>query len=465
MSTDLVEKLEGKLDKAFGDTVAENERVDVKLQPSPVGEAIVLTDQRVVIIKAGWGTPGGMFGVSTKSFSYDEITSVDLRTSVLGGHLQVSAPGTKEVDNALAAENAVGFSVDYKERMKTVAEMIRRRVGEAKQLHQVSANSTTDQLQQLKTLGELRDAGVLTPEEFEQKKDEILGRSSSEESPNKPRSQEAIEERGHESIHVSEPESQDEHSAQPVAEAESGETNTDTYEKTAASSTENALLRLPKYSANSQRPFWRRIPGFRSGKWWKMILATTAYVSIIIVLVTALTADPSNQELPPYSVVSITDTSFANAKRFTWHVVVEEPATSEQLELIAAEVIDQAKRREAFSALAVAFYDYPEFIGFGHTLGQTFYAPQGDWAKAATVQAGSYGSMRMTHELREKDWSKRLTPGEVSIWSAFYTELYGSPDEDEDVILSRVANALGIDVDEVERVSLKYTIWFMDGAF
>jgi uncharacterized protein involved in tolerance to divalent cations len=25
--------------------------------------------------------------------------------------------------------------------------------------------------------------------------------------------------------------------------------------------------------------------------------------------------------------------------------------------------------------------------------------------------------------------------------------------------------ALGIDVDEVERVSLKYTIWFMDGAF
>ena len=39
-----------------------------------------------------------------------------------------------------------------------------------------SPTSTVDPMEQLRKLGELRDAGVLTPEGFEQKKRELLER-------------------------------------------------------------------------------------------------------------------------------------------------------------------------------------------------------------------------------------------------------------------------------------------------
>jgi hypothetical protein len=48
--------------------------------------------------------------------------------------------------------------------------------GETQESPAASAGNETDAIEQIRRLGELRDAGLLTPEEFEAKKAELLRR-------------------------------------------------------------------------------------------------------------------------------------------------------------------------------------------------------------------------------------------------------------------------------------------------
>lgn len=172
---ELVTKLKGKLGKAFADTITDEERVDVCIQPSAQGEAIAVTDKRVIIIKAGKISGAGYFGANAKSFYYNQITSVDLRIGMTGGHLQLSAAGTTEVKDKgfmsmIEAENAITFTGKHKEHMKVITEMIRSRLGKT----ETSSASNTSTADELKKLADLKEQGILSDEEFEAAKKRLL---------------------------------------------------------------------------------------------------------------------------------------------------------------------------------------------------------------------------------------------------------------------------------------------------
>ena len=175
----LVEKLKGKLEKAFNDNIHADENVDVKLQVH-AGEGIAVTDKRIMILKAGLVSAAGFFGANCKSFYYNQITSVDLRLGVMGGHLQLTVAGSTDIKgkgflDMGQAENAATFTVDYKERMKYVANLIRERVQSSHNTSPVINNVAGNNLvEQLNELANLKQQGILTEEEFQTAKKKLL---------------------------------------------------------------------------------------------------------------------------------------------------------------------------------------------------------------------------------------------------------------------------------------------------
>ena len=164
-----------------------------------------------------------------------------------------------------------------------------------------------------------------------------------------------------------------------------------------------------------------------------------------------------------YEVVQKEDISFSNVKRFEWHIVVKEPVSIKQLEELSKQIVEEAKEEEEFNALSIGFYDYPEYVGYGYTLGKTEYAPEGDWSKADTVQTGEYDKMDYKFDLMEKDWSKQLTQDEVTIFSE-WNKLYQSkvteaalPIENE--IDEEIAKSFNIDSSKVTEALLKQVNW------
>jgi len=175
-----------------------------------------------------------------------------------------------------------------------------------------------------------------------------------------------------------------------------------------------------------------------------------------------------------YHVETKEDDSYALAKRFTWHVVLEEPATSEELKAVAENAVERAKGEVKFNAIMIFMYDYAEFIGYGYTLGKATFAPGGDWSQAASVDAGDYDKMSFSWDLKEKDWSKQLTPQEAEVWAAWqeaiakvwasYTEAELADPEtmpDEKKITNQIAEEFGMSPEEVDAVLLKQMFWMM----
>ena len=66
----------------------------------------------------------------------------------------------------------------FKPDLKFLVDALRQRLAEgaAGPAPVAAAPAQPDVMDQLRKLGELRDAGILTPEEFETKKTELLGR-------------------------------------------------------------------------------------------------------------------------------------------------------------------------------------------------------------------------------------------------------------------------------------------------
>ena len=175
----LVETLTGKLEKAFSDNIATSEKVDVKLQPQ-VGQCIVVTDKKVMIIKAGLVGGAGFFGANCKSFYFNQITSVDLRLSLMGGHIQFTVAGSVDIKgkgllDMPNSENAVVFTMDYKERMKYVANLIRERVHSSRNKSHINQNTSgTSLADQINELAKLKQQGILSEEEFQIAKRKLL---------------------------------------------------------------------------------------------------------------------------------------------------------------------------------------------------------------------------------------------------------------------------------------------------
>jgi len=127
----------------------------------------VLTDRRLLFLKEG------IMGKKTEDFALDKISSVQWSSGIAMGTVTNFASGNKaEIKNV------------NKEDGKEITDLTRHRISASKPEVAAAtggqeaqpAQPATDIPDQVRKLGELRDEGLLTPEEFEAKKTDLLSR-------------------------------------------------------------------------------------------------------------------------------------------------------------------------------------------------------------------------------------------------------------------------------------------------
>jgi hypothetical protein len=148
------------------------------------GQTLVLTGRKVLIIKSGL-MAGSTFGAKVSSFDYRSISSVEVKMGPMSGAFQISGGGLQSRDvgywgtgkqNAHKAPNMVPIFRQHYSDFQKAANVIRSMATSAAHPPPQSAPVAPDPMEQLKKLGELKQAGVITAEEFEAKKAQLLAR-------------------------------------------------------------------------------------------------------------------------------------------------------------------------------------------------------------------------------------------------------------------------------------------------
>lgn len=136
--------------------------------------AIILTDKAVVIKRGvkGFLLGGGMLR-GDKTIPYSSIAAVQLKKAgMMGGYIQLTLVGGSEAKGGLLEstkdENSVNFrSSKDNEKFEECKKLIEERMGRV-------SSGTLSSVDEIAKLAELRDKGVLTEEEFNQKKKQLL---------------------------------------------------------------------------------------------------------------------------------------------------------------------------------------------------------------------------------------------------------------------------------------------------
>lgn len=117
---------------------------------------LVATNKRIIFIKKG------LVRASVEDIPYDKMSSLEYDQGVLFGSIKFYASG-----------NRVHIDKIQKARVRPFAEGLRARITGA-QTH-ASAQAPMTAIDQVKQLAELRDQGIITAEEFDAKKKQLLG--------------------------------------------------------------------------------------------------------------------------------------------------------------------------------------------------------------------------------------------------------------------------------------------------
>ncbi len=129
---------------------------------------VVLTDRRLFFLKDGW------MSQTSEDFPLDRVSSVQWSSGVMMGSIIVFASGNKaEIKQVPKAD---GKDIVDLIRTRLAGSVVPARTPDQGMSGPVPHQSPDDVFQKLRQLGELRDAGVVTPAEFEVKKAELLAR-------------------------------------------------------------------------------------------------------------------------------------------------------------------------------------------------------------------------------------------------------------------------------------------------
>jgi hypothetical protein len=180
-------KLHQKTQSAIRENLADGECVQVVIKGiNPC--VIVGTNRRAFLFKKGV-LSGATFGHKLVSFEYQNITGVEVHVGAMTGAMVIHVPGAASIStsywgqgkadpwkayNAMPIGRPIGPVEKGAARLRElIAKAQNAPVGNAG-AEPVSTQS--ESLEALKKMGELRDAGVVTSEEFEAKKAELLRR-------------------------------------------------------------------------------------------------------------------------------------------------------------------------------------------------------------------------------------------------------------------------------------------------
>jgi hypothetical protein len=182
---DLVAGLHKKAQSALADNLAEDEPVRVVVNGAG-NSAMIGTDRRVFIFKTGLNT-GATFGSKFSSYDYRNIGGVGLHFSLMTGAAVLDVAGAAPVGSSYwgndnndpwKAANAIPVvkGTNTEAAVATLRELIADWHNRSAQPGPAGTSTGTDVPTQIKQLGELRDQGLITPEEFEAKKTDLLSR-------------------------------------------------------------------------------------------------------------------------------------------------------------------------------------------------------------------------------------------------------------------------------------------------
>jgi hypothetical protein len=141
---------------------------------------LVATDRRALVIKAGVAT-GSWFGKKSVSYGYPQISAIDMNTGLMDGYVEISSAGVTQksrvsrTNQLTQADNIVPFNKWSEGDFRKVVEVIRQKLYQPT-APQAAASSGQTIPDQIAALAQLRDSGVLSTEEFEAKKAELLAR-------------------------------------------------------------------------------------------------------------------------------------------------------------------------------------------------------------------------------------------------------------------------------------------------
>lgn len=164
----------GREIKRLAEQLWDNEKVELMCagQYGAGQGLLVMTDRRLLFVK------DGIMAKTTEDFPWAKVSSIQWSSGLATGTLIIFASGARaEIKNVNKSDG------------KALAEAARGRVNGAgaaaaePAVHAAAPSaqpavttSASDPIEQLRQLGQLRDAGVLTNEEFDAKKAEILAR-------------------------------------------------------------------------------------------------------------------------------------------------------------------------------------------------------------------------------------------------------------------------------------------------
>lgn len=137
---------------------------------------VVLTDRRLLFVM------DGIARQTTEDFPLEKISSVQWNSGMMWGTLTIFASGNKadieQVDKKDGKQivDAIRARLAAPPRPSYPAQPAVAQYAQQPPANTVPPPADVDVYEQLRKLGELRDLGVVTPEEFEQKKRELLSR-------------------------------------------------------------------------------------------------------------------------------------------------------------------------------------------------------------------------------------------------------------------------------------------------
>ncbi|WP_407346410.1 SHOCT domain-containing protein [Lactococcus petauri] len=141
----------------------------------PTKTTVTLNDSEIIINRKGLNNFLNVGLTSGKTIPISNITAVQFKEAGLSsGYIQLSVLGDKGQRGLTANtdENTIMFSKKYQDHALRIKDIIENKITN-NQLSSEQTN-TKNNLKQLKTLKELLDSEIITQDEFNQKKKQLL---------------------------------------------------------------------------------------------------------------------------------------------------------------------------------------------------------------------------------------------------------------------------------------------------
>jgi len=189
-----IEKLPDRIEATLAELLSgSSDAVILKLKGA-FKEGLICTESRVIILKGGFMT-GQMLGTNAFQQPYSNIAGVQVQWHLMSGYFELNGGGMQNTQKGYWSQNRKTdpakapncISLNSKaqaEKFRQACSVILNKVDEVRRVAPpppgivppLPTTPNDDLLSTLERLGKLRDAGVLSEEEFLTKKAEVLKR-------------------------------------------------------------------------------------------------------------------------------------------------------------------------------------------------------------------------------------------------------------------------------------------------